>query len=440
MSKKNEGLFLKMIKKIRWISFISSRFSTVDRKGKTALTSFLGSLGISCGVMTLICVLGVMNGFQGSTIKSIISVSSSHIQVTDVDKSIETDFESFCSGNEQIVSCVKYYESQGLIVSSQGNQAAAVIRGVDEKIIYKDLDFASQIYMEAGNFNLSEENSIVLGSSLARNLGVTLGSEINILALSGSTDISLISNNRKFIVCGLFNTGNPDINENFAFTGLKSAEKYFGKGAKAVFAIKINDYREDSDVIALIKKNFSSVKCDSWKNFNKSFFSTLRIEKNMLFLLILIIFIVVGINIYNSIRRLVYERSSEISTLSALGAGTKDISSIFIVRGLSSGIKGSFFGVLAGLLLVKNMGTIFTWLSQAEFQFQKFITIILAPENLMYLQKNRSFEIYASIPAEISISELLFISLFGILTPLISSWIASRNVLKMNICEVLHEN
>ena len=112
---------------------------------------------------------------------------------------------------------------------------------------------------------------------------------------------------------------------------------------------------------------------------------------------------------------------------------------VFIVKGFLNGVKGVFIGIILALLITKNIGKIFIFLADAEYSFNYVIFMIFSPSMAQFLSKNYAFEIYASIPAVVKPSEVFSVGLFGILTPLISSWWASRNVLKMNICEVLHE-
>lgn len=425
---------------LNWIFFVSNRFATVDKTGGSGVTNFLSTLGIAFGVMTLICVISVMNGFQGTSINSLLEISSSHIKVSNLTETSEKDFYDFCKNNSLIKSVSKVYESQSLIVSSSGKQAVSFIKALPEDIFYKDLGFQNEISIVSGEFDLISEDSVILGSSLSKSLGVSIGSKINFLALSGSTDTALISQNRIFTVTGIFHSRNLEINQSFAFVNHKSAEKYFGKKSEPVYELKIKDYNQDAKIISQINNKFPELKCDSWKNFNKSFFSTLRIEKDMLFLLMLIIFIVVGINIYNGTRRLVFERSKEIAIMSALGGKKNQVKMIFIFKGFLNGLKGTVIGVLLGLFLTENISYLFSFMSDAEFYIQYFITMLINPENVFGLVNNDYFDLYASIPAVVKPLEIFLISLFGIFTPLFSSLFASRNVLKMNICEVLHEN
>lgn len=404
---------------IKWIFEVSRRFARIDRKGRSAAASLLSGLGICFGVMTLITVVSVMNGFQFFSINPIMEISSAHLRATEIPESQFTDFFDFCAENPRILCITPFYESQGLVVGARNRQAAAVIRAVDPEIREIDSGFGSQVRIVSGKFNLDYPDGIVLGKSLANQLGVTVGSTVNLMALSGGKDVALLSRNRKFTVTGLFDCNFVDIEQSYGFVSLKSAVKYFGKDASPVYSIKLKNYENDAAVLSEIERKFPDVKVQSWREFNKSFFGALRIEKNILMLLVCIIFLVVGINIYNGMRRLVFERRQEISVLSALGGTKSEIKSIFVMRGFTSGAAGSFIGLALGLLLCVNIKPV--------FEFMGFVT------------KNYMFTVFAQIPAKIIFREVFLITLFGIISPLLASWKASKIVLDTKVAEVLHD-
>ena len=319
------GLF----SKLKWINTVSSRFARVDRKGRSAVTSFLATLGICFGVMTLIAVMSVMNGFQMNFIDAIMEVSSYHIRATEVPQEQAEQFITLCRQNKNVLSITPFYEAQTLMTDETGREQAAIIRAIEPEVYKNDAGFNKEITMVEGSFDLEESDSIVLGYTLARQLRVGVGETVNLLVLSGGSDVSLLSGDRNFIVKGLFKTGYSDINSAYSFINIQAGEKYFGKSAEKKYGIKLKNSGEDARVIAGLEKAFENekleIKLQSWRDYNKSFFGALRIEKNMLLLLVAIIFVVVGINIYNGMRRLVFERRSEIAILSAIGAENKDI-------------------------------------------------------------------------------------------------------------------
>lgn len=428
---------------LRWISVVSRRFARVDRKGRSAVTSVLATLGICFGVMTLTVVMSVMNGFQMSFIDSILEVSSYHLRVINVAPEQENALKAACETEKRIRACVPFYEAQALMTGEKGGAVAVNVRAADESIYYKDEGFKKELRMISGSFDFSETDSIILGSTLARNLGVRTGDTVNLLVMSGGSDVDLFSSDRLFTVRGIFTTGYAEINSACAFTGTAAAEKYFGASAKKIWGIKIKNYDKDLGVIASLKKQLglsdsSKTQIQSWRSFNKTFFGALRIEKNMLLLLVALIFVVVAINIYNGMRRLVFERRTEIAVLSALGARKGGIKSIFIMRGFIMGTVGALTGVVLGIIISLNTDVVFTLAAKLMYGIQYLITALTDRQNLQYVQINSSYNLYASIPARLFPGEVTAITLFGVFSPLIASWAASRNVLKLTVSEVLH--
>jgi lipoprotein-releasing system permease protein len=437
MKKKNRTVSARL----GWIFDVSRRFSRVDRQGHSAVTSFLASLGICFGVMTLVTVISVMNGFQMGFKDAIIELSSYHVQVkgSSSDSATERQFTEWCGRNRDIVSAVPFYEAQSFMVSVGGKQSAAVIRAVPEDVLDRDRGFADQLLITSGRFDISEEDTIVLGSTLAYQLNVFPGNTVTLLALSGGSDVELLSRDRTFRVTGIFHSGYSDINASYAFISLASGRKYFGAGAEKIYGIKLRKQSLDAPVIGAVKKAFPSLSAESWRTYNRSFFGVLRMEKNMLMMLVFLIFIVAGINIYNGMRRLVFERKSEIAVLSALGGKTGDIKAIFIMRGFITGITGTLAGVVLGLLISVNIGSVFRAASSVMYYAQYFAVLVFHPADAAYVQENPMYLLYASIPARIVPGEIFLIALSGICAPLAASFAASRNVLGMNVAEVLHD-
>ena len=423
---------------IRWISAVSRRFARVDRKGRSAVTSTLATLGICFGVMTLTVVMSVMNGFQMSFIDAILEVSSYHLRAVEVPVELEAELKSACENEKRITACVPFYEAQALMTGVKGGALAVNVRAADEAIYYEDEGFQKELNMLSGSFDFSEPDSIILGSTLARNLGVRVGNEVNLLVMSGGSDVGLFSADRIFKVRGIFTTGYGEINSSYAFVGTDSAEKYFGASAKKIWGIKLKKYDDDLKTVSLLKKKIPELNIVSWRSFNRTFFGALRIEKNMLLLMVALIFVVVAINIYNGMRRLVFERHTEIAVLSALGARKSGIKAIFIMRGFITGTAGAFTGVILGLIISLNTDVVFTLAAKLMYAVQYLVTALTDRANLQYVQVNSSYNLYASIPARVFPGEVVAITLFGILSPLIASWAASRNVLKMTVSEVLH--
>lgn len=422
----------------RWIFDVSRRFASVDRKSRSSATSFLAVLVICFGVMSLVTVVSVMNGFQMSFVNAIMELSSFHIRVSNLESQAEADFLDSCADSKEIRCVSPFYESQALLVGNKSKESAGIIRGVDARTCEFDEGFAREIKIVSGSFDLSSADSIVLGSYLAQSLGVTTGNTVNLLALSGGKDVELLSQNRQFKVTGIFECGYYDINQGYAFVSLEAARMYFGEDAPVFYGIKIRRPQNDGFVSAAIKNRFPDAAVQSWREYNRTFFGALRVEKNILMLLVFFIFVVVAVNIYNGMRRLVFERSQEIAALSALGGTSFQIKAIFVVRGFLTGAAGTVIGVVLGIFISLNIRSVFLGVSHCLYWLELFFTSVFSPENAAFVTENQMYAIYASIPARIIPSEVLLISLFGVLSPLLASALASRSVLKLKIAEVLH--
>lgn len=428
----------KSIKGFGWVHFVSKRFAHVDRKGSSAVTTTLASLGICFGVMTLITVVSVMNGFQRSFIDAILEVSSYHIRISGFDDK-KTELESYLSDEKSVVDFFPFYEAESLVLGKSGNETAALIRAVPSDLYEKDAGFRKELEILGGNFDLSSPDTVVLGSEMARKLGARLGSKINFYALSGGNDVDLFSSDRVFTVTGIFHTGYAEINAAYAFVGIDSAEKYFGKSARKILAVKTENPDYCFGLASRLKNQFPDFQIQTWREYNSSFFGALRVEKNMLMLLVFLIFVVVAINIFNGMRRMVYERRQEISVLSAFGARPSKIQAIFITQGFLTGIYGALPGLMLGLLLSVNMKNIFRFLSKATYLFNLFFAEIFTPETADFVRENTMFRVYSNIPPRIFVSEVLLITVFGIFSSLLASLVASRGVLKLTVAEIMRD-
>lgn len=422
----------------RWISFVSGRFARVDRTSRSAAASSLSVLGIALGVMTLIVSLSVMNGFQRGFIDAIMEISSYHLRVENVID--EDSFKSFCAKSPLINVATPFYEAQSLMVGRNGAQSASLVRAVPYDICIKDSEFAKQAEVYAGSFDLTEPNSIVLGSELARSLNAGVGSEVSLLALSGGNDVSLFSDTRVFTVTGLFFSGYSDINSSFSFISLDDGKKYFGKDAKKIYGLKLKKSNEDSFVARSISKVFPDYSTESWRSYNRTFFGALRIEKNMLMLLVILIFVVVAVNIYNAMRRIVFERREEIAVLSALGGEKKEVQAVFVLQGFSIGFKGALLGLVLGLFLSTNMESVFTFIAESQYWITYFFTMVFAPENAGFVRENPMFLLYARIPTKMIFSEVIFVVLFGIFSAVFASISASKGMTRLTVSEVFRND
>lgn len=432
MKKNNEK------KNLPWILYVAKRFAKVDSTGRYAINSFFASAGIAFGVAALIVIISVMNGFQMGYIDSIMEISSFHVRIENPSKDFDfSDLE--ISKSKDIRTYIEMYEAQTLMVGNGSRQYPALLRGVPANILEVDSGFKDELTMVSGKFDLSEPYSCVLGSTLARRLGLRVGDSVNLLAISGSSDTELFSANRNVTIVGTFTSGYSDINQTFAFVSLETTQSLLGDDVLPLTCLKLKNQNQDARIIAKIENQAPGLNCESWRSYNRSFFGALKIEKNVLMFLAFLIFVVVAINIYNSMRRLVYERREEIAVLQALGSGKKDTRFIFTMQGLLTGVKGSIPGLIIGLLISYNMEGVFYGFSWILGKITYLFNLIVNPDNAAFIASNSIFMYYSKIPARVVPYEVVLITLFGVLASYFAALLASKNIMKSSISEVLRD-
>lgn len=416
-----------------WIFFIAKRFATVDSHGRSALTSLFSVLGIAFGVTALIVILSVMNGFQMGYIESILEVSSSHIRLS----GSLNDFEEIRK-LKGVRSMFVFSESQTLMQGKYDRQEGVLLRSVPRDLMETDPGFASSVKMISGKFNIDSSNSIVLGYYLAKMLSVSVGDKVSLIAVSGDSSTDLFPENAVFTVGGIFQTGYYAIDSTFSFISAESGMKLTGIPQRYSAGVKLQNLNEDSRFISLLDSRFPSVQAESWRTYNRAFFGALRVEKNMLLFLVVLIFFVVTVNIYNAMRRAVYERREEISVLTALGGSPKHVQYIFIASGLGIGLAGGLAGLLTGLLISININAVFALAENIVNGLNDFISALLSTGTGGVFSLFSSEYFYLDqVPVRILFAEVLFVFLFGVISASAASWMASRAIIKLKPAEVL---
>lgn len=397
------------------------------------MTSLLSVLGIAFGVTALIVILSVMNGFQMGYINSILEVSSYHIRVEGSEMEI-ADLHSIPG----VRSVTVFTEIQSLMQGPFGEQEGVLLRAVDPSIVQIDTGFSESVSVVSGVFDLASSDSIVLGYELARMLSVEPGDKVSILAVSGSSQTDLFPEDADLTVTGLFRTGYYEIDSTFAFIPSITGNKLSGPKAVLTAGLKIDAIELDRVISDRIAKIHPSLRIQSWRTYNKAFFGALKIEKNVLLMLVILIFFVVTVNIYNSMRKSIYERREEIGVLTALGARQSAIRSIFVFNGFSIGLSGGMLGLLFGLLLSLRINDLFTLAESLVNGINRFASALYG------LPSTRNFTLFSpeyfyllEIPVRILFPEILFVWSFGVLSAAAAAWFASRAITGLKPAEVL---
>ena len=448
----------------RWIGFVAGRY--VSRGRRTSPSSVFSVLGIATGVLALTVIIAVMNGFQLGFIESILEISSGHLRLEGVSPGLDAELSEKISSLPGVLSVLPFREINVLLRGKQASPRGALLRGVPADALRLDPGLADKLEIEAGSFDLAEPGNIVLGAELARHLSVRTGDQISLLSITGGIRDEAESSGQIYTISGLFRSGFYEYDLGWGFVNLETAAELsrlpteirsvteIGENnepgqAAAVLGIKLKNRWQDRQIMNEIRKvlessgfgeeDFSLI---SWRDYNRAFFTALRTEKLMMFILVGLIFIVVGLNIFQAQRRIVLERREEIGLLRAVGASDTAVRLVFVWDGFIIGITGAALGLALGLLIAFHIPAFFSFLEGVVNIFISIVNLISG-----YLGGNAGAEEFAvfspqifyikEIPSRVIPQEVILIFLFGFLSALLAAWFASGKVSGTKPAEVL---
>lgn len=308
--------------------------------------------------MALIVILSVMNGFEDD-IKTKILGTQSHL--------IISSYTGGISDPQQVLAEVKkdpdvkgatpFILSQGLISAPAGVRGA-VIRGIDP-LTAPDVIRIREIITE-GSFDDLDTSGVLIGSELALHTGVSVGDSISIISVAGTiTPLGMIPQSRAFIVKGLFTTGMYEYDSNMIYISLDSAQKLFKQDQPSGIELKLADiYQADTIGRRLVHSLGPGYWAKTWKDMNRSLFSALKLEKVVMFIILLFIILVAGFSIISTLIMLVMEKRRDIAILKSMGTTTSQVLRIFITMGMVIGISGTLLGLILGLVLANNLNPV----------------------------------------------------------------------------------
>ena len=419
----------------------------ISRGRKNSPSPVLSILGIATGVLALIVIISVMNGFQLGFIESILEISSGHLRLERLSPESEMDLTNKIGELPGVLSVLPFRELHVLIRGRFPNPRGALIRGVPADALERDPGLAERLVMEDGSFDLSRPEYIVLGAELARHLAVRAGGEVSLLSITsalGEADESV----RFLTVSGIFRSGFFEYDLGWGFINIQTAAEMSPETLSPVLGIKLHNRWHDQRVMGEIDRALGAAGLGeglsilSWREYNRAFFGALRTEKLMMFILLGLIFIVVGLNIFQAQRRTVLERREEIGLLRALGASDTEVRLVFVWDGFIIGLVGGGIGLGLGLLIAFNIQPVFTALETGVNFFIFLINDISA--FLGFYLGAGEFAVFspqifyiAEIPSRVIPYEVALIFLFGFLSALLAAWFASGKVSNTRPAEVL---
>ena len=383
---------------------ITFRYLKAKKKdGFLNIISIFSFIGISLGVAVLIIVMSVMNGFRTELINKIVGFNA-HVTVKPYEEQI--NLEKIKSNDLTLISKNLIFSNSGeAIVINKSYTKGIVLRG------YNNSDFSELEVVKQGNFVGNSDqlvkNYISIGKELSFDLNLKVDDKITIMSPSGiETIIGSLPKQETFIVSSIFDSGLADFDSNIAFINLITLESFFGlKKKDRNLEIYLNNPSDIENMKIKIQKIFDNEFVYTWSDMNRSLFSALKVERNVMFIILSLIIIVAAFNIISGLTILVKNKTRDIAILKSIGVLNKSITKIFFLVGVIIGTTATFFGIFLGVVVSLYIESLRIFLSDT-------FNISLFPEEIYFL---------STMPSEINLTSILIISFCSILITILVS-------------------
>jgi len=398
---------------------ITFRFLKARKKdGFLNVISIFSFIGIGLGVAVLIIVMSVMNGFRTELINKIVGFNA-HITVDPYENEIEL---SKINSNLKSI-------SKDLILSNKGE--AIIIKSDTSKGIllrgYKSNDFSKLKIFDnnlfLGNKEILSKNYLSIGKELSFTLDLDVGDSVTLMSSVGvETIIGNLPKQKTFLVSSIFESGLTDFDNNVAFINLKTLEEFFNLDKKdRNLEIYLNNPKNIEYQKTITQENFPNDFVYSWSDMNSSLFSALKVERNVMFIILSLIIIVAAFNIISGLTILVKNKTREIAILKSIGVLNKSIIKIFFLIGVIIGTSATIFGIVLGVTFSMYVENLRQFLSSV-------FNISLFPEEIYFL---------SSMPSEINPFSIFIISICSIFITIIVSIFPALKAAKLDPIKAL---
>jgi len=403
--------------------FISIRYLLAKRRQTfVSLITFISIAGVGVGVTALIVVLAVMNGFHDDLRGRILGITS-HVNIT--------SFAGMISNYREVMGEVE--KEKGVLGSTpfiyapvmmtSGRSAGAVLRGIDPLSASKVLKLQENLtrgnladLVQPSNGASASYPGIILGIELANNLGTRVGEYLTIISPSGRlTPMGQAPRSRLFQVVGIIQSGMYEYDNTLAYVDLPVAQQFLGIGdSVSGIEVRVDDIYKAGEIAEALKQRLGPpFYVSDWIKMNSNFFSALKLEKVVMFIILTLIILVAAFNIVSSLTMLVMEKGRDIAILKAMGATTASIRKIFVLEGFLIGICGTGLGILGGYTLCGLLG---------RYQF------IDLPSEVYHISK---------LPVKMETFDLVAIALAAICISLLATLYPSRKAAGLDPAEAL---
>ena len=389
------------------------------KEGFLKVISIFSFLGIMIGVAILIIVMSVMNGFKTDLTNKILGLNP-HIVVEPNGFKIQKNFEQTLLNEFKKIKTSKTYLGEGIVMQNN-NAKGIMVKGINTKNI-ENLNFLRKNISE-GNLNDFKNNTAFIGAELAFNLDLKVGDKINLMSSSFiNTPFGGFPKQEIFEISGIFITGFYQFDQNFVFLNISDALSIFNKEeSDQSIEIYLTNPMEADTYKEKIKKINSNYFVYSWTDLNKSFFSALKVERNVMFIILTLILIVAAFNIISGLTILIKNKTKEIAILKTLGLSSKSIKKSFFLTGFTIGLSSTLTGIIIGVIFSLNIEKIRNFLS-SFFNFELF------PSDVYLLEQ---------LPSEINIHSIIIIFIFSLIISALASYIPALSISKMKTFRAL---
>jgi len=380
--------------------------------------SIFSFIGIGLGVAILIIVMSVMNGFRTELINKIVGFNP-HITVDPYSNKIEKD--SINKNLKNISKELIFSNSGEAIIIKKDTSKGILLRGYESDHFSKLQIFDNNLFL--GNNKLLLKDYISIGKELSFSLDLDIGDSVTLMSSAGvETIIGNLPKQKTFIVSSIFESGIIEFDNNVAFINLKTLEEFFNlNDSDRNLEIYLMNPQNIEYQKSIAQKNFPNDFVYSWSDMNSSLFSALKVERNVMFIILSLIIIVAAFNIISGLTILVKNKTRDIAILKSIGVLNKSIIKIFFLIGVIIGISATLFGIILGItfsLYVENL---------RQFLSTVF-NISLFPEEIYFL---------STMPSEINPVSILIISFCSILITIIVSIFPALKAAKLDPIKAL---
>jgi len=399
---------------------ISSRnLKPKKKEGFLKIISIFSFVGIMLGVAILIIVMSVMNGFKTDLTNKILGLNP-HIVIQPNSFIIDNDYVLKIKENFKDTSISKTYSGEGIIIIND-KAKGIIFKGVN--IQEKKIKEFFENNIVSGNINQFKKNNIFIGTELAFNLDLKEGDSINLMSSAFvATPLGSLPKQETFKIAGIFNTGFVEFDQNIIFLNIEDALSIFDKDIKDQnLEIYLKNPLEANIYKKKIEKLNENYFIYTWADLNKSFFRALKVERNVMFVILTLIIIVAAFNIISGLTILIKNKTKEIAILKTLGLNNNSIKKSFFLTGFTIGFFASMSGIILGVLFSLNIEKVRIFLSTV-FNLEIF------PSDIYFLEK---------LPSEINLFSIFIIFILSLIVSAIASYIPARHISKMKTFRAL---